>query len=69
MSQEYVYGSGGKVIGRLHKGGSIVNGERIDVYDGRGNYVGYVDDDGTHDDSGYRISTNRMPGLLLRDDD
>ena len=69
MSQEYVYGSSGQVIGRLHKGGSTANGERIDVYDGRGNYVGYVDNDGTHNDIGFRISINRMPGLLLRDED
>ena len=35
MSQEYVYGAKGQVIGRLHKSGSKSNGERIDVYDGR----------------------------------
>ena len=69
MSQEYVYGSKGQVIGRLHKGGSIVNGERIDVYDGLNNYVGYVDNDGTHNNTGFRISINRIPGLLLKDDD
>ncbi|MDQ1327593.1 MAG: hypothetical protein QG641_876 [Candidatus Poribacteria bacterium] len=69
MSQEYVYGSNGKVIGRLHKSGSKSNGERIDIYDGDNNYVGYVDNDGTHNNIGFRISINRMPGLLLRDDD
>jgi len=69
MSQEYVYGSKGQVIGRFHKGGSTVNGERIDVYDGNNNYVGYVDDSGTFNNIGFRISINRMPGLLLRDDD
>jgi hypothetical protein len=67
MSQEYVYGSQGQVIGYLHKGGSTANGERTDVYDGNHNYVGYVDDDGTHNDTGFRISINRMPGLLLKD--
>jgi hypothetical protein len=67
MSQENVYGSSGQVIGRLHKGGSTVNGERIDVYDGFNNYVGYVGDSGTYNDTGFRISINRMPGLLLKD--
>jgi len=48
MSQEYVYGSNGKVIGRLHKGGSTVNGERIDVYDGLNNYIMYPKNWTTH---------------------
>ena len=69
ISQEYVYGSKGQIIGRLHKGGSKANGERIDVYDGFNNYRGYVDDDGTHNDTGFRISINRMPGLLIRNKD
>ena len=69
MSQEYVYGSKGQVIGRLHKGGSKANGERIDVYDGSNNYRGYVDDDGTHNETGFRISINRIPGLLIRNKD
>ena len=49
---EFIYGQGGKVIGSLHKSGSTVNGERVDVYDGLGQYVGYVDDSGTYDDMG-----------------
>jgi hypothetical protein len=69
MPQEYVYGTGGQVIGYLHKGGSTVNGDRIDVYDGFHNYVGYVDDSGTFNDTGFRISINRIPGLLLEDTD
>jgi len=69
MSQEVIYGTGGKVIGYLHKGGSTANGERIDVYDQFHTYVGYVDDTGTHNDTGFLISASRMPGLLLDEDD
>ena len=67
MSQEYVYGSRGQVIGYLHKGGSNANGERIDVFDGSHNYVGFIDNGGTFNSIGFRISINRLPGLLLRD--
>ena len=63
---EYIYGPGGKVIGHMNKSGSTVRGERIDVYDEEGRYVGFVDDYGTYDETGYQISTSKMPGLLLR---
>ena len=63
---EYIYGPGGKVLGRLHKSGSTIRGERIDVYDAEGQYVGFVDDYGTFDETGYQVSTSKMPGLLLR---
>jgi hypothetical protein len=66
---EYVYGTGGKVLGYLHKSGSVINGERTDVYDGFNNYVGYVDDSGIYNETGFQISTSRLPGLLLNTDD
>ncbi|MBM3210747.1 hypothetical protein FJZ33_00890 [Candidatus Poribacteria bacterium] len=63
---EYIYGPGGKVIGSMNKSGSTIRGEHVNVYDENGKYVGFVDDYGTYDESGYRVSTSRMPGLLLR---
>ena len=65
---EYIYSPGGKVIGSLRKGGSTVRGERIDVFDAEQRYVGFVDDYGTFDETGYQVSASKMPGLLLRDD-
>jgi len=65
---EYIYAPGGRVIGSLRKSGSTVRGERIDVFDAEGRYVGWVDDYGTFDETGYQISTSNRPGLLLRDD-
>jgi hypothetical protein len=66
---EYVYGPGGIVLGYTHKSGSNIRGERIDVYDAAGMYRGFMDDSGTYDDTGYQISTSKMPGLLLRNQD
>ena len=63
---EYIYGPGGIVLGHTCKNGSTIRGERIDVYDANGMYRGWVDDYGTFDETGYQISTSRMPGLLLK---
>ena len=63
---EYIYGPGGVVLGYTHKGGSVIRGERVDVYDSNNRYMGWVDDEGTFDETGYQISTSKMPGLLLK---
>lgn len=63
---DYIYGPGGIVLGYTHKSGSVTRGERLDVYDFNGQYVGFVDDTGTYDDTGYQINTSKMPGLLLK---
>jgi hypothetical protein len=66
---EYIYGPGGIVLGYIHKSGSAIRGERVDVYDSTGMYRGWTDDTGTYDDTGYQISTSKMPGLLLSNQD
>ena len=66
---EYIYGPANEVIGSMRRGGSTVRGERVDVFDSEQRYVGYVDDYGTFDETGYQVSSVRMPGLLLRGDD
>ena len=66
---EYIYGPGGIVLGSTCKSGSTTRGEHLDVYDSNGQYVGWVDDEGTFDDTGYMVSSSKMPGLLLRNQD
>jgi len=63
---EYIHDSAGRVIGHLHRSGSTIRGTRTDVYDANGQYVGWTDDDGTFDSSGYMVSSSKMPGLLLK---
>ncbi|MFC1718353.1 hypothetical protein ACFL6S_32150 [Candidatus Poribacteria bacterium] len=41
-------------------------GRRVACYDSSGAYIGYMDDSGTYDDTGVRISMDRVPGLLFR---
>ncbi len=65
---EYIYGPGGVVLGSYCRSGSTIRGERIEVFDPQGKYVGFTDDYGTFDPSGYQVSTTRDPGLLLRKD-
>ncbi len=63
---EYIYDSAGKVIGHLHRSGSVIRRTRTDVYDANGQYVGWVDDEGTFDETGCMVSSSKMPGLLLK---
>ncbi len=57
----------GKLIGYTVKSGSTVVGEREDIYDSNGFYLGHVDDSGTYDDTNRKISTSKIPGLLFRE--
>lgn len=57
----------GKLIGYTVESGSTVVGEREDVYDGNGTYLGHVDDSGTYDDANTKLSASRIPGLLFRE--
>ena len=63
---DYIYGPGGIIIGSTCKSGSTIRGARIDVYDANGMYRGFVDDEGTFDDTGYMVSSSKVPGLLLK---
>jgi len=63
---DYIYGPGGTIIGSTCKSGSTTRGEHLDIYDANGQYVGWIDDDGTFASDGYQISTSKMPALLLK---
>ncbi len=65
---EYIYGPGGVVLGSFYRSGSTIRGERVEVFDANGKHVGFADDYGTFDASGYQVSTTRDPGLLLQMD-
>ncbi len=57
----------GKLIGYTVKSGSTVVGGREDVYDKNGFCLGHIDDSGTYDDTGRKISTSKVPGLLFQE--
>jgi len=64
MRKEFHSGSG-KLIGYT----VIENesaGRRVACYDANGAYVGYTDDSGTYDHTGFRVSMDRAPGILFR---
>ncbi len=42
------------------------HGDRTEVYDGRGTYLGFSNSDGTFDRSGNRVAQAGMYMLLLR---
>jgi len=66
MAYKYILGSGGRVLGRIHEdNGSSIRGKRDDVFGSSGQILGWVDDMGTFDNSGFSVSDIRMPGLLI----
>lgn len=65
MRRDFHSGSG-KLIGYTAESGSNVVGKRENVYDSNGFYLGHIDDSGTYDHTGWKISTSKIPGLLLR---
>jgi hypothetical protein len=69
MAYKFVHGNWGQVIGRIHEdSGSTIRGKRDDVFDKYGQNIGWSDDEGTFDVSGFKISDTRMPGLLIKEE-
>ena len=64
MRREFHSGSG-KLIGYTVVENESV-GRRVACYDSNGAYIGYTDDSGTYDLTGFRVSMDRTPGLLFR---
>ena len=61
-----IHGADARLLGYKIKSGSTVVGVREDIYDNNGIYLGHIDDEGTYDNTGRRISTSKVPGLIFQ---